>query len=285
MANDAAGRHAQKEVGEAEASVAAGLHRVRTLREGAAERIVAVGLRVLAFVEIQDAPVHAGLQIVRAVRMRDARPRGPCIPRLVLEKRVGYVGDPTDIGDGAFDELIDGERVQVRREAQLGEAEALGKPELRCKGTAEGELRVGDPGGREDVGGVQHNLVIRIGGAAAAADRLGQRPGDQAHVLLRRVASEQARGLSEVLIHADIVFVGVDGRAGAQYVVVVAGNRVAVLVRCGIVAGDLARHGIELPGRDQVAGKRRALARAVGKRRERARVVDEDRRPVARQCF
>ena len=270
MADGAAVRHAQQEVGKAEASVAAGLHRVRTLREGAAERVVAVGLGVLAFVEVQHAPVHAGLQIVRAARMRDARPRGPRIPRLVLHKRVAYVGDPADIGDGAFNELIDGESIQVRREAQVREVEALGKPELRRQRAAEGELGVGDPGGREDVSGVQHNLVIRVGGAAAAADRRGQRPGNQAHVLLRRVASEQARGLAEVLIDADIVFVGVDGRAGAQYVVVVPGDRVARLVRRGIVAGDLARHRIELSGRDHVAGKRRALARAVGKRRERA---------------
>ena len=127
LANGPAVRHPQQEIGESEAAVAAGLHRVRPLREGAAEGIVAVRLRVLAFVEVEDAPVHAGLQIVRAARMGDAGPRGPRIPRLVLDKRVADVGDAADIRDGALDELIDGESIQVRREAEVREVEALGQ--------------------------------------------------------------------------------------------------------------------------------------------------------------
>src|SRR5207244_5059800 len=129
----------EDEIGKTEAPVTGGLYGVRTLRKGAAEGIVAVRLRVLAFVKVQDAPVHTGLQIVRAVRMRDAGPRGPRIPRLILHKRVAGIGDPADVGDGAFDELIHGESVQIGREAQLRKVEALGTPELRRQGAAKRE--------------------------------------------------------------------------------------------------------------------------------------------------
>ena len=71
--------------------------------------------------------------------------------------------------------------------------------------------RVGDQMRREDARGVEHRLMVRIGGAAAASDRQRKGAGHQANILLRGIPSEQSRVLPEILVNADVVLVGIDG--------------------------------------------------------------------------
>ena len=88
---------------------------------------------------------------------------------------------------------------------------------------------------------VGHRLMIRVGCVASAADGRRQWSGYHAHVLLLRVAAENTRVLAEGMVHADVPFVGVDGRAGAADIVVLA-ERVTRLIglreEIGETAGD-----------------------------------------------
>ena len=133
------------------------------------------------------------------------------------------------------------------------------------------------------MGGVQHRLPVGIGGAAAPSDRKRQRTRHQTLILLPRIAREHARVLPEILVHARIPLIRVDGGSGASYVVVLPRRRVARLVRSGVVGRDFLSHRIHSAGRDHVPWKWRPLARAVGQSRQSIGIVDQNRRAIAGQ--
>ena len=145
-----------------------------------------------------------------AAREGNAAAGGERIARLILLERIAAVGDGPDIRNTALRKLIRCQGIEARGEAKLRYVEAAGESKLRRKGAAERKLRVGHQRGCYYLGQVHHCLMIGVGGAAASADWQRQRAWNQPHVLLLRIAPEQAGVLAEVLVNPDVRLVCVD---------------------------------------------------------------------------